>query len=91
MRNLTIIFQHVKRKDNKLEDSIANRGVMLNNTIHYLDWDKNIEPEDIEKWKQISIQDYNIPDVGMHVENEGWNTGDMAHCKESGIPSPTFL
>ena len=54
MANPTIIFQHVKRKPNKLTGSIANRGVTMNFTIHYSCWDDNIEPEDMEDWKQIA-------------------------------------
>ena len=91
MENTMIIFQHLRRKSNKLANSIANRKVTQNYAIHYSCWDNNIEPDDMENLKQIAIQDHNILDVGVHESEDGWCRGERACAIAGVIPSPTHL
>ena len=80
--NPAIVFQHVKRKSNRLVGSIANKGVTQNPTIHRSCWDDNIGPNDKEKWDRTTKQDYHTPDVGVQRNDDRWCSKDRSPREE---------
>ena len=62
--NPTIIFQHIRRKGNKLADCIDNFGVTSEGAIQQVKWDEVRNHRCKEKWKMIATQDIVDLDTG---------------------------